>query len=461
LFGDENRKKIGSKIKQINILYFVCFSYNLDEFIYLFCTETPIVTTEVTMAGEGFTILHASDFQLDVPLGGLRWIPDAIEAEVLAAPEVAAQCVFDLALKHQVDMIALTGNLLCPSESSARSLSFLEGQFTRMHEHGIPVVWATGGSDPFDAWPTSMSWPDSTIQFNRGCVDRQVMSLGGMDVEVLGCGGDADGEINPKWFEGLSRGDRQLVIGGGTVDSLKTLETSELWLLGGRSYTEHLTNGSANIFYAGVPQGRSLADSGPRGAQLIAIGEQVVRRRLDCAAIRYENIEIVVDLISDLDDLELKIREYVEANDWSSDRINLVQWDVNCKQSSMAFHYTNTEFMHWQQKISQQSLLSNSSVFSLGVNVHCGQDRELATGGEDLLDDYLFALESLRENGWTEMKLDGVADVEVATNRWGCVAEDLEGLRTLDDAARLGELLLGGSGNSQLELRSNIDPEAA
>jgi hypothetical protein len=49
----------------------------------------------------------------------------------------------------------------------------------------------------------------------------------------------------------------------------------------------------------------------------------------------------------------------------------------------------------------------------------------------------------------------------VATNRWGCVAEDLEGLRTLDDAARLGELLLGGSGNSQLELRSNIDPEAA
>jgi hypothetical protein len=282
-----------------------------------------------------------------------------------------------------------------------------------------------------------------------------------MDVEVLGCGGDADGEINPKWFEGLSRGDRQLVIGGGTVDSLKTLETSELWLLGGRSYTEHLTNGSANIFYAGVPQGRSLADSGPRGAQLIAVGEQVVRRRLDCAAIRYENIDIVVDLISDLDDLELKIREYVEANDWSSDRINLVQWDVNCKQSSMAFHYTNTEFMHWQQKISQQSLLSNSSVFSLGVNVHCGQDRELATGGEDLLDDYLFALESLRENGWTEMKLDGVADVEVATNRWGCVAEDLEGLRTLDDAARLGELLLGGSGNSQLELRSNIDPEAA
>jgi hypothetical protein len=443
------------------IFYLLAVLVTISTKLDILWTETPIVTTEVTMAGEGFTILHASDFQLDVPLGGLRWIPEAIEAEVLAAPEVSALRVFDLALKHQVDLVALTGNLVCPSESSARSLAFLEEQFTRMHEHGIPIVWATGASDPLDAWPTSMTWPESTIRFNRGSVDRRVMSLGGIDVEVLGCGSDANGKINPRWFEGLSRGERQLVIGGGTVDTFNKLEAAELWLLGGRSYSEHLVKGNADIFYAGVPQGRCLADTGSRGAQLIDVGEQVEHRKLDCAAIRYENIDIDVDSISDLDDLELKICDYAEANDWCSDCINFIQWDVNCKQSTNAFHNTNIEFMHWQQGISAQSLLSNSSVFTLGVTVHSGQDEDVSTDGEALLDDYLFALESLRENGWSEIQLDGVADVEEATNGWVRVEEDLQGLRTLDDAARLGELLLGGNGKSPLEPRTNIDSEAA
>ena len=415
------------------------------------------------MAGEGFTILHASDFQLDVPLGGFRWIPEAIEEEVLGAPEVAALRVFDLAIKHQVDMVALTGNLLCPGKSSARCLSFLSGQFARMHEHDIPVVWATGASDPLDAWPTSISWPDSSIRFDRGSVDRRVMTLGGIDIEVLGCGSDAAGNIHPKWFDGLSRGEHQLVIGGGTVDSFKKLEAAELWLLGGRSYAEHLVDGSANIFYAGVPQGRCLADSGPRGAQLIHVSEQVECTKLDCSAIRYENINIDAGAINNLDDLELKLCEYAEFYSWKPDRINLVHWDVNCKQSTSAFHDTNTTFMQWQQKFGQQSMSSSSSVYTLSVNVHYGHENAVATDGEDLLSDYLFALASLRENGWSQMTLAGTEELEEATNDWVRVAEDLEGLRTLDDAAQLGELLLGGYANPlpNPPTDSNIEPEAA
>ena len=414
------------------------------------------------MAGEGFTILHASDFQLDNPLGGLRWIPEAIEEEVLAAPEEAARRVFDLAIEHQVNMLALTGNLLCPRKSSARSLSFLSDQFARMHEHGIPVVWATGATDPLGDWPTSMTWPDSAIRFDRGSLDRRVMTVGGMDLEVMGCGGDADGNIHPKWFDGLSRGDHQMVIGGGTVDTFKNFEAAELWLLGGRSYAEHLVDGNANIFYAGVPQGRCLADSGPRGAQLIHVSEQVERTMLDCSAIRYENISIDAESISDLDELELLICEHAETSNWKSNRISLVQWDLNCKDSNNVFHNTNTEFMQWQQTFGQQTMLPSSSVFTLGVNVHYGQDTDISAADEDLLGDYLFALESLRENGWSNMKLAGAEQLGEEADDWASVQENLAGLRTLDDAARLGELLLGGSPNvSQPPINPEIDSEAA
>ena len=415
------------------------------------------------MAGEGFTILHASDFQLDNPLGGLRSIPEVIEEEVLAAPEVAAQRVFDLAIEHRVNMLALTGNLLCPRKSSARSLSFLSGQFARMHEHDIPVVWATGASDPLGEWPTSITWPDSAIRFDRGSLDRRVMTLGEMEVEVLGCGSDASGDIHPKWFDGLSRGEHQVVIGGGTVDSFKNLEAADLWLLGGRSYAEHLVDGNANIFYAGIPQGRCLSDSGRRGAQLIHVGERVERTLLDCSAIRYENISIDAESINDLDELEQWICQHAETCSWESSRISLVQWDFNCKNSSNVFHNTNTEFLQWQHKFGQESMLTSSSVFTLGVNVHYGQDEGVSVDGEDLLGDYLFALESLRENGWSQMKLAGAEELGETANDWASVQENLAGLRTLDDAARLGELLLGGSLNvrPQPPINPEIDLEAA
>jgi len=415
------------------------------------------------MAGEGFTILHASDFQLDNPLGGLRWIPDAIEEELLAAPEVAAQRVFDLAIEHRVQMLALTGNLLCPRKASARSLSFLSDQFARMHEHDIPVVWATGASDPLGEWPTSMTWPDSSIRFDRGSLDRRVMTLGDMEVEVLGCGSDAAGDIHPKWFDGLSRSEHQLVIAGGSVDTFKKLEAAELWLLGGRSYAEHLVDGNANIFYAGIPQGRCPSDSGVRGAQLIQVREQVERTLLDCSSIRYENITIDAESINDLDELELLISEHAKTCNWHSNRTSLVQWDLNFKDSSNIFHNTNTEFMQWQQTFGQQSMLTTSSVFTLGVNVHYANANDVLVDGEDLLGDYLFALESLRESGWSKMQLAGAEEMASPGNDWARVQEDLAGLRTLEDAARLGELLLGGSVKDRLQhpIIPEIDSEAA
>ena len=72
-----------------------------------------------------------------------------------------------------------------------------------------------------------------------------------------------------------------------------------------------------------------------------------------------------------------------------------------------------------------------------------------------MLSDYLFALESLRENGWSEMELEGASGLEFTTNDWARVDEDLNGLRTLDDAAHLGELLLGRSDVSVNSLTYN------
>jgi hypothetical protein len=407
------------------------------------------------MAGEGFTILHASDFQLDTPLGGLRWIPDAIEEAVRSAPEDAALRVFDLAIEHNVDMLALTGNLLCPKRSSARSLSFILRQFTRMHEHGIPVAWATGVSDPLEAWPSSVRWPDSSIRFDRGAVDRRLMRLGGVDVEVLGCGGDAAGKIHPTWFHGLSRNEHQLVVGGGTVETFNKLEAAPLWLLGGRSYRAHLVDGNADVFYAGLTQGRCLADSGSRGAQLIHVNEQTVCEQLDCAAIGYERISIDAKSIRSVYDLELLLLEYATTNNWPSDRVTLVEWDINCSQSASFFHNSNMEFMRWKKEFARHAMTSATSVFTIGVNVHRGQHVAQLTEGDNLLSDYLFALESLRENGWSEIELKGASGLEFATNDWARVDEDLNGLRTLDDAAHLGELLLGRSDVSVHSLTDN------
>jgi DNA repair protein SbcD/Mre11 len=109
--------------------------------------------------------VHASDFHLERPLGGVAEIPEDLRELFLEAPYIAAEQVFQTALSEKADALLLSGDLLNCELAGTRAVVFLRDQFQRLADHDIPVYWACGEVDAPDTWPacratyTSFPWP--------------------------------------------------------------------------------------------------------------------------------------------------------------------------------------------------------------------------------------------------------------------------------------------------------------
>ena len=400
------------------------------------------------MAGDGITILHASDFQLDVPLGGFRRIPEVIKQELLDAPRRAAQRVFDAAVTRQVDVLVLTGNLVSPERATASSLDFIQSELLRMEQNGIAVIWATGSADAITRWPRCMQWPERLMRFDTGTAQRRMLELDGREIEVLGTGCDPSGIVQAEWFTGLSRGDPSLVVCGGALEDNPQDLSIPLWLLGSDRHARAETLGDAMLVHAGTPQGRDLDECGAHGAQMIRMNDRIECTMVECAEVIYERINVNVPKIEDLDHLEIQLLQQCESRGWGSSQRRLVQWHVDGCAGSTLVRDTDPAFIDWQTELGNDSTLTELGVFSLGVEVHSQNSSVNADQRADLLGDYLFTLEELRENGWEDIELNTVGCDDGGSPEWARVKEDLAGLQTLQSAARLSELLLGSETTS-------------
>ena len=83
------------------------------------------------MASQGFRFIHASDFRLELPVDGLMSLPDRYGDAILDAPRLAAERVFDAALREKVDFVVLSGDLISPRETGPWGMLFLIEQFKR------------------------------------------------------------------------------------------------------------------------------------------------------------------------------------------------------------------------------------------------------------------------------------------------------------------------------------------
>ena len=70
-----------------------------------------------------FRFLHASDFHLDQPLGGVIDVPEHLRDPFIDAPYQAASRVFDAAISERVDFVVVAGDILHPPTATPRGRS--------------------------------------------------------------------------------------------------------------------------------------------------------------------------------------------------------------------------------------------------------------------------------------------------------------------------------------------------
>ncbi len=229
------------------------------------------------MASQGFRFIHASDFRLELPVDGLMSLPDRFGDAILDAPRLAAERVFDAALREKVDFVVLSGDLLSPRETGPWGMLFLIEQFKRLEVAHIPVFWGAGRNDSPDVVPAAFRFPSNVHVFPVGQVEEVFFNRDGVSLaRILGTSWGKTGVTPRGAVEPVEDADDLYTIGvfyGRLPAETLKLESVRYWALGGSRVRETVSRSPSLAVYAGSPLARNFSETGDFGATLVEVGE--------------------------------------------------------------------------------------------------------------------------------------------------------------------------------------------
>jgi DNA repair protein SbcD/Mre11 len=249
--------------------------------------------------GGAVKFVHASDLHLDSPLRGLPRYPEAPVDAFRGATRRALARLVALCLEERAALLVIAGDLVDGSGRDYKTGLFLVKELLRLREQAIEVVVVRGNHDAANRWFGKLLFPDHVTE----------LGLGGPETLVL----DALGLAVHGWSYRERAARSNLVHGyplplGGLLN-LGVLHTSaegraghdpyapckgrelrthgyDYWALGHVHGTEVLCRDPWVVF-SGNLQGRSMRESGPKGAVLVTAHggrvAEVEHRPLDVA----------------------------------------------------------------------------------------------------------------------------------------------------------------------------------
>ncbi len=236
--------------------------------------------------------LHAADLHLDSPFVGLGQLSPAVAERLRDATFRTLDRLVERARAAGAQCVLLAGDTFDSADRSVRAQVRLRDALTALARDGIESLMVLGNHDPADGWALSLEAPGVCV-FPPG-------RPAGRDIVVEGRRvGHVDGisyptrEVHDNYALRLRRTDdapasvallHANVRGGVTSDSdyaparLEDLLGSghDYWALGHVHTRQTLHPERPAVVYPGNPQGRSMRETGERGAYLVDVEDGVV-----------------------------------------------------------------------------------------------------------------------------------------------------------------------------------------
>ena len=281
--------------------------------------------------------LHLADVHLDTPFAGRS---DPVRRRLREASREALSRAVSCAITEGVHAVLLAGDLFDGDRLSFRTERFLLEELARLHEAGIPVVYATGNHDPGrDAHRTRpLAWPpnvevvgDATprtiaIRDREGREVGRVTTAGHASRRETGdlsaafppAGGDALPHVamlHTQVREARAADEHEPYA---PSDLLRLLASGhDYWALGHVHLRQQLAAAPA-VHYPGNLQGRTHRESGPKGGLLVDVDRRrPTRAELRAfAPVRFETV--VVGGLAEADTLDKLLARF--ATEWEAAR---------------------------------------------------------------------------------------------------------------------------------------------
>ena len=283
------------------------------------------------MSNRPFHFLHASDFHLDQPLGGLVDVPEHLRDDFIDAPFKAAARIFDAAVRDRVDFLLLSGDILHPPTASPRAYEFLLNYFQRLCEHKIDIYWAHGPLEGSDPWPAQLGLPPNVHVFPLAKVQAfEVHRDDRVLATIVGKSNPRGERVNAEEFRGKQDGFFRIAVTYGEIDERSLADQRvDYWALGGKHNPRTLSSAPV-ARYCGTPQGRRPSEPGPHGCLMVEVNSMEARATMmEMDWLQYAREQIDIDEATTRAELESLMRErsHLLLRTGTDDHI-LVSWRI-------------------------------------------------------------------------------------------------------------------------------------
>ena len=285
-----------------------------------------------------FRFIHASDFHLDQPLGGLTYLPPDLVAPLVEATYKSVDAVFDAAIRERVEFVVLSGDLIHFPTASPRAIDFLSTQFNRLHAKKIPVYWLGGKLEAGHGIPNDFRLPKNVHRMPTSRVQTLEVKQNKKTIaHIVGqsSGGNAYANLEDmrvprdgRFFVGMWYHEGHEELPQDQLDELGI----DYWAFGGVHQRRSLNN-LIPAEYCGTPQGRLPSETGPHGCLLVKVtGDDIDETHfIETDTIRYRTERIEVEHGDDQNKLidRMKSRMQTIRHDVDPKKPILVTWEVN------------------------------------------------------------------------------------------------------------------------------------
>jgi exonuclease SbcD len=230
----------------------------------------------------------------------------------------------DAALLHQVDVVAVSGDLVDQSNRYLEAVGPLEKGLRRLSDAGVETVMVAGNHD-HDVLPSlinSMGSPSTRLLGRHGEWERCTLERRGVRVHLDGWSFPQalHRESPVQSYEPSRDGAPILVLLHADLDQPNSRyapivlpdlrrHPQVLFLLGHVHEPRAVEEpGGARYIYAGSPQAMDPGEPGKHGAWLITLsGLEAEARLIPMSTVRYETVEVSVDAIERPEDIDSRV----------------------------------------------------------------------------------------------------------------------------------------------------------
>jgi exonuclease SbcD len=375
-------------------------------------------------------LLHAADLHLDSPMRGLRAYEDAPVGELRMATRRALANLVDLAIAEGVALVLLAGDIFDGDWPHYGTGLHFAKEMGRLREAEIPVVMVSGNHDAASKLTRSLPLPGNVTLLEAKEPQTHVL-------EELGVAVHGQSYATPEIRDDLAAtfpAPRADLLNIGLLHtaaegraghenyapcSLETLVSAgyDLWALG-HVHAREVLNADPLVLFPGNLQGRSIRETGAKGATLIELDGSIdpVESHVDLDCVRWELIRVDASGATSTDEIfSLLSGEVRSAAELCGGRLlatGVVVEGVTALHTELA---ADPERLRYGA-ISAAVGAVGEQVFVERVRLETRAPRSVAGGGEDAVGELIREIEELSGPG-LELAADALAPLDAILPR--------------------------------------------